>query len=66
MKNKFISASGLNDFIPIYTTRPHGKDKETASWGQSAWITISCIWIISLNIIGWGIYGLVELVFKVI
>lgn len=45
--------------LPIYTTRKdaHG---DTATYSQSLWMTLLVQVLIWLNLIAWGIIGLVE------
>lgn len=52
--------------IPIYITRPTGPNKTTGRVSLTAWRVILIRDLITANIIGWGIYGLVELVGKVV
>lgn len=60
-KNGNLSAAA-----PFYVTRPHGARKVTGALTMSIWMQLAVVFVIWLNIIGWGIYGLVELVGKVV
>ena len=51
--------SNLNVSLPIYTTRPHGRDGETATYVLSFWMTMLAILVAWLNVIAWGVIGLV-------
>lgn len=52
--------------IPIYVTRPLGSEKRRGYFSVDHRFVLACGAIITFNIIGWGIYGLVELVGKVV
>jgi len=51
-------ARGLNTSLPIYTTRPHGRDGETASYSMSVWMTLLAGVLVWLNVVVWGLLGL--------
>ncbi len=46
--------------LPIYTTRPHGQDKETATYSMSFWMTMLAGLLVWLNVIAWGAIGIYE------
>ncbi len=51
--------------IPIYVTRPNATGVIGALW-LNPYVALTAILVVVSNIIGWGIYGLVELGSKVI
>lgn len=55
-------ARGLNTSLPIYTTRPHGRDGETASYSVSLWMTLLAGLLVWLNVVVWGAVGIYEAV----
>ena len=59
MRNLFTLA------LPFYTTRPHGANKETASFSMNALFMMICFLIMWLNFFVWGIIGLIT-AFKVV
>lgn len=53
--------NNMNESFPIYVTRKTASG-QTMEYSQSAWLSIFSMWLISLNIIAWGIFGLVACV----
>lgn len=54
------------DKMPVYVTREYGEDKIQSSYEASAGASLLIIILAWLNAIGWGIFGIVELVSKVL
>jgi hypothetical protein len=54
------------DQIPIYVTRPFGPKNFTGRVSLPAWRLMLLRELVTLNAVGWGIYGLVELAGKVV
>lgn len=52
--------------VPIYVTRPTGKEGMTGYVSIPESVTNTMLLIFCLNFIGWGVYGLVQLVDKVV
>lgn len=48
--------------VPIYVTRPHGRDGETGCFSQSVWMTLLVQLIVWGNAVLWGVYGLIQAV----
>lgn len=51
--------------IPVYVTRTDA-DGETGTLSMSIWMQLVVLLLAWLNAVGWSIYGLVELVSKLI
>jgi hypothetical protein len=54
------------DWLPVYITRPFGKEKMTGRISMRYYQIFLVRTLLVLNAIGWGVYGLVELADKVI
>jgi hypothetical protein len=52
--------------LGIYTTRPHGPNGETSTIYLPWLLITAAFWVAFLNVIGWGVFGLIELGSKVI
>jgi hypothetical protein len=50
----------LNMSTPVYVTRKDG-DGRIMSYSMSAWMTLLAMAVIWLNVVAWGIFGMVEL-----
>lgn len=51
--------------IPIYVTRKTG-DEVTGQFFVNAWLGLLLLYIFLFNVLGWGIFGLIELFSKVV
>lgn len=54
---------GWFDPVPVYVTRPTSRG-HIGEITVGAWLVIPIVFLTAFNIIGWGIYGLVELIGK--
>lgn len=50
---KLFHANGLSTDISIYTTRPHGKYKETSTYTLSLWMPLLVIMLGWINAVIW-------------
>jgi hypothetical protein len=55
----------LRTSIPVYVTREN-PDGLVGSWFVTGWMAMVVLYVVALNVIGWGIYGLVTLAQKVV
>lgn len=60
-----MPASNLGAAIPLYVTRKDA-DGETGTWSVSFWVPALAFALTWLNVVGWAVYGLVELISKVV
>ena len=51
--------------IPIYVTRKNN-DGEVGTWFVEAHFGVLVLILVALNALGWSIYGIVELISKVV
>lgn len=51
--------------LPVYVTRQNGEGG-VGTYSVAAWLGLTIMLLIYANLLGWGIYGLVTLVEKVV
>lgn len=61
---KFWSGD-MAEATPVYVTRQTASGL-TGALSLSIWMQLLVIFLVWFNIVGWGIYGLVELVTKIV
>lgn len=52
--------------MPIYVTRPYGPDEYRGSIWLSFWMVLLLNILVFGNLVGWGIYGISQLIEKII
>jgi len=57
--------SKWNYSLPVYVTNPRG-DGFIADYSLNVWMAMLIYILILINALGWGIYGVIELLQKVI
>lgn len=57
MKRLLIVATGLMTSMPVYVTRPHGRDGKTVSYSMSLWMSLLAMLLLWLNVVVWGVVG---------
>lgn len=60
-----MSENNWGASIPVYVTRSDNSSL-VGSFSVSAWLAVLIQLLVLANMVGWGVYGLVELALKVV